>query len=93
MIGGALSSVVAVRLVTGLETGWAASLVLGGLFGALGWMLADTMGDAVVVLIETSFPGLVVLAFLENDWSRILAATFICGLNAGKLIASAEREK
>lgn len=93
MVGGALASALSTHWLaspgTGCET---LSLILGAAFGFLGWFLSENLGDAVVVLMGTAFPGLVVLSFLQDETLRIMAIAFLCGFNIGKLMGGIYKE-
>lgn len=93
MIGGALASTLLPHWFFGVSILWNPSaLLLGAAFGFLGWFLSENLGDSVVVLIQTVFPGLVVLSYLNNEMWRTLAIAFICGFNTGKLIGGIRRD-
>ena len=93
LLGGALGSALVVHRVVPALAGWPfLPLFLGALFGALGWLLAENLGEAVILLLETAFPGLVVLFFLESQTWRILTISFLCGFNIGKLAGGIYRE-
>ena len=93
LLGGALGSALAIHWLVRTGDGWAPlPLVLGALFGGLGWLLAENLGEAVTLLLATAFPGLVVLVFLENQTWRILTIAFLCGFNIGKLAGGFYRE-
>jgi hypothetical protein len=93
VIGGGLISAFVVRWQAGTQSPWdPLPLILGAVFGALGWLLAENLGDAVVILFGTSLPGMVILAYLDNGTFRILIFAFLCGFNIGKLTGGIYRE-
>jgi hypothetical protein len=93
MLAGGLASVVlAHKLVDGETDFGLLPLVLGAVFGGLGWMLPETIIETVIFLLITGVMGAVALVFLQSETLRIVVIAFLCGFNVGKLAGSIYRE-
>jgi hypothetical protein len=93
MAGGGITSIaVAHRLVDGGDGFGFLSLVLGAVFGGLGWLLAENIGEAILLLLFTVALGAVILVYIQSDVLRIVVITFLCGFNIGKFAGGVYRE-
>ena len=92
LAGGFASAALASRL-TGWEGGLGlVPLVLGAVFGGIGWFLAENIGDAAFLLLITGSAGAVVLAYLQSQTLRLITVAFLCGFNIGKICGGIYRE-
>ena len=93
MVAGAFgSAVLAHNLVDGAAGFGLWTLALGAVFGGVGWLLGENIGDAAFLLLLTGLVGAVLLAFLQGEMLRIVVIAFLCGFNTGKIIGGIYRE-
>jgi hypothetical protein len=93
MLAGGLASVALVHWLIGGRAGSGLlPLVLGAVFGGLGWLLAENIGEAAALLLLTGIVGAFALAFLQSESLRIVVIAFLCGFNVGKLAGGVYRE-
>jgi hypothetical protein len=93
ILGAGLASVVMTRWLLEARGGFGyLSFTLGTLFGGVGWLLAENIGDAAFLLLGTGAVGAVVLTHLQSELWRIVVIAFLCGFNMGKIGGGIYRE-
>ena len=80
------------RLIDGGTGSGFLPLILGAVFGGLGWMLAENIGEAIFLLLVTVVLGSVVLVYIQSDLLRIVVIAFLCGFNIGKFAGGVYRD-
>ncbi len=92
LAGGLASAALASRLEVGEGGLGFLPLILGTIFGGIGWFLAENIGDAAFLLLITGSAGAVVLVYLQSETLRIVTIAFLCGFNIGKICGGIYRE-
>ena len=93
ILAGALGSAALARWILGGDAGFRLlPLILGAVWGGVGWLLAENIGDAAFLLLITGLVGAVVLAYLPSETLRVAVIAFLCGFNVGKVGGSIYRE-
>jgi hypothetical protein len=92
LAGGGASAALAHRLIDGSAGSGLLPFVLGAVFGGLGWLMAENIGEAIVFLLITAALGTVMLVFLPSQTLRIVVIAFLGGFNVGKFAGGVFRE-
>ncbi len=92
LAGGIASTALVHRLVDGGAGYSLLPFILGAVFCGLGWLLAETIVETIVLLLITGVMGAVALILLQSEILRVVVIAFVCGFNVGKLVGGVHRE-